>query len=716
MNGTDREQALIDDESITQVSNDAHYRSPRAGRPKNGHLRSLGGPGRKPRACLACRHLKMKCEILQDQSRCKRCHKKDLDCVAFRKPKLPAVSYESNEDLIDAMRREIQNLQKTIHSLVSNHEGPRPEIPGPILDSQVSPSGPSGSSQSLGQSPANLSSCAKATENHGMAMTRENSPEPTQDTNLGATSVLVTEPMGGLYEVTRLRNIRSNQAKLDISGPSGEENMDDFISRGVISEEEAEDLYRIFHMSLNHYLWVGLEQIHISLASVRRSSQLLTATILTITALHIPSSTKTFDDCYNEFLSLISSSMFSRYHSVDDVRALCIAAFWLSDVSWKLSGHAIRIATELNIHQSFFKALEAMFATTTLASPTDDPPMISESLQIREHEIFLDLPLADAIDFRVLSQVSLFQILTRVHDCFAERRLPHQDTTRALLSEMDFPQMRSFNLEIDKWRILWQSRQVANKYIGSFPPKGIVLYSYFAKFQLNSFAVRGINIYEGIISTERKEFANMAVSAAASSLTFVLEEEDLRRALVGTPLYVHTMIAFSAVFLMKVATKWNAVGFNIDPAFVWDLLDRVIHLLKTTITSKRHLLYHIGAGLEKMRTRLLEQENDPQSSMPLHQQSQTPFGCCDENTINQSACIHDRSGAFNSSTWANGSQMAAVDEFPNETDGMKRRTAPETDSGFDQIMSMSNDLIYEVFGENESSYDVYSLLSSQFAG
>lgn len=79
-----------------------------------------------------------------------------------------------------------------------------------------------------------------------------------------------------------------------------------------------------------------------------------------------------------------------------------------------------------------------------------------------------------------------------------------------------------------------------NQYIGSFPPKGIILYSYFAKFQLNSFAVRGINLSEGILSTERQEFANMAVSAAASSLTFVLEEEDLRRALVGTPLYVHS--------------------------------------------------------------------------------------------------------------------------------------------------------------------------------
>lgn len=53
--------------------------------------------------------------------------------------------------------------------------------------------------------------------------------------------------------------------------------------------------------------------------------------------------------------------------------------------------------------------------------------------------------------------------------------------------------------------------------------------------------MRGVNLSEGILSTERKEFANMAVSAAASSLTFVLEEEDLRRALVGTPLYAHLL-------------------------------------------------------------------------------------------------------------------------------------------------------------------------------
>ncbi|KIW01977.1 uncharacterized protein PV09_06812 [Verruconis gallopava] len=389
-----------------------------------------------------------------------------------------------------------------------------------------------------------------------MDMTRENSPEMTTREDQ-QDPVSLTEPMGSLYEVTRLRNIRSNQSKTYRSETRDESEPSDFISRGLLSESEAYELYKIFHASLNHYLWVGLEEIHADFASVRRSSPLLTATILTVTALHVPTSTETFDKCYKEFLELVSSSMFSRYHAIDDVRALVIAAFWLSDVSWKLSGHAIRIATELNIHQSFYKALEGdreHFLRARLwymlyvcdhhfSIAYGRPPMISESPQIRQIDQFLQNPHANALDERILSQVALMHILTRVHDSFAERRLPQQhDASRALLSEEDFPLMRSFNLEIDQWRIKWHSMQRNNTYIGTFPPKGILLYSYFAKLQLNAFAIRGIGIGHGRLSTERKEFANMAISAAASILTFVLEEEDLRRALVGTPLQVICLV------------------------------------------------------------------------------------------------------------------------------------------------------------------------------
>lgn len=79
-----------------------------------------------------------------------------------------------------------------------------------------------------------------------MAMTRENSLEPAQNVDQSNGAVTVEEPMGSLYEVTRLRNIRSNRAKTlrPVAGSQGE--LNDFISRGVISEHEAEELFKMY--------------------------------------------------------------------------------------------------------------------------------------------------------------------------------------------------------------------------------------------------------------------------------------------------------------------------------------------------------------------------------------------------------------------------------------------------------------------------------------
>lgn len=66
-----------------------------------------------------------------------------------------------------------------------------------------------------------------------MGMTRENSPDPPSGEDHVQNAVAVTEPMGSLYEVTRLRNIRSNQAKTARPEASGASSPEDFISRGV---------------------------------------------------------------------------------------------------------------------------------------------------------------------------------------------------------------------------------------------------------------------------------------------------------------------------------------------------------------------------------------------------------------------------------------------------------------------------------------------------
>ncbi|KAF3804153.1 Transcriptional activator of proteases prtT [Colletotrichum gloeosporioides] len=780
----------------------------------------VGGPGRKSRACLECKKLKMRCEVFPGDRKCRHCLRRNVSCIIKR-------SYDADVDTeddvtraleayekIDSMRSEIEQMNNKLDAVLaetarlqaeSAANGPRRQLharsryedPTAPVSHEDPPSVPS--HQSVAQhsgppsgTPGNMTSPAGIScreDNTHMAMTRENSPDPVSHGDPSNGSVTVEDPMGSLYEVTRLRNIRSNKSKMTRPLPEGQGQLNDFISRGVIAEAEAEELYEIFHTSLNHYLWVGLEQTHPSFISVRRSSELLTATILAVTALHIPTSAAaaTFDICYKEFLSLISSSMFSRYHSIDDVRGLCIAAFWMSEVSWKLSGHAIRIATELNIHQSFTAALDGNkehFLRARLwymlyvcdhhfSIAYGRPPMIAESIQIREHELFLASPFANALDARILSQVNLMQILTRVYDRFAERKLPalneirgrfgsardpvtgltsgtnsfsqgrpdaadqssSNDPSTAMLVESDFEALRMFNLEIDQWRMRWHARQTRNFCIGSFPPLGIILYSYFAKLQINSLAVRGVSLagssQDQFLSTERKEFANLAVSAAVSIITFVLEEDDMRRALVGTPLYVHTMIAFASVFLMKVATRWNSVmGLKVEEAYVARLLGRMIGVLKSAVTSDRHVLKHIATGLEKMLEKMEESRHRRQNSENMgaaRGQMDAPAGI-------------GMMGSFGNQQYGVGCEVS-----PNASRGVDAFSRPAVDAGGlmgaqlntpatwgagglgqtpnqpshhsyfgDGLNLMDDNLIFEAFGTG-SANDVYNLLSSQFS-
>lgn len=327
------------------------------------------------------------------------------------------------------------------------------------------------------------------------------------------------------------------------------------------------------------------------------------------------------------------------------------------------------------------------------------PPMIAESLQIRDHELFLQSPFADALDRRILSQVALMQILTRIYDRFIEgsKGLPQEKTASAMLTEQagggggDFDDLRAFNGEIDRWRMLWHARQENNPFIGSFPPKGIILYSYFAKLQLNSLAIRGVSLSSGQqLSTQRKEFVNLAISAAASILTFVLEEQDMRRALVGTPLYVHTMIAFASAFLMKGTTMWSRVmGLNIEAGYVTKLLGRVVSLLKTSVTSDRHVLHHIAFGLEKMLAKFSTTSGATTVQDSRQGALSTGISEHDNGHSAQSIPSYGHHVAFSNVEWGPG-----YTGTPSISDGL------------------SGDLIFEAFGSG-SANDVYDLLTSQ---
>ena len=293
-----------------------------------------------------------------------------------------------------------------------------------------------------------------------MTMTRDNSQEPE-----GAD--LHSAPMHSLYELTRLRNLRSNA---NINGNGGGKQKfnlleNDFISRGSVSLIEAENLFAFYNLTMNHFLWGGVTLVHPDLNSVRRSSPILCAAILTVAALNSADLSGALNTCYNEFLTQFINTTFDRYHTLDEIRALCIGAFWLSGLSWTLSGQAIRIATEIGLHLSMPKILRGATDQYERAQlwyllyvcdhhfsiAYGRPPIIQDDAAIIHHQSFLQLPSICSGDTRIICQVSLFMILTKAYHRFGS-------DMESPVSEEDLSEIRVYNVEVDQWRVNWQPR------------------------------------------------------------------------------------------------------------------------------------------------------------------------------------------------------------------------------------------------------------------
>ncbi|KFY84866.1 hypothetical protein V500_08929 [Pseudogymnoascus sp. VKM F-4518 (FW-2643)] len=534
----------------------------------------------KIRACSECKKHKIKCERLPVAQECIRCGRFGFKCIVNNQQQ------RMIEDDIEWKREataKSKQLEAAIVDLLRHNQLPPLSTyrhASPLIE---------------GVTPARSGPVEQAT-----AMTRDNSQEPDAEPDL------VSAPMHSLYEVTKLRNIRSD---LHGDGHGTANPVEDFISTGRLPLDEAEKLFRFFSQTMNQFLWGGIVLVHPDLSSVRRSSSLLTAAILAVASLHIPNHNEIFDMCYTELTTLVSNSILNRYHSLDEIRGLCIGAFWLSDLSWKLSGHAMRIATEMNLHRSLQKLIRGQTEQFERAElwfllyvcdhhfsiAYGRPPVIYESPSIKNYEEFLRHPSAVPGDVRLICQVALFITLMQVYHEFGSE-VEHP------LEEGDFSQLRTFNVAIEQWRLVWQPRSADSPYVGSYPSKGVVLHYHFAKFQVNSLALRAVPV-NSPLSMERKEAANIAISSAISTLNMLLHEPDIRGSIVGAQLFTHTMVAFCAVFLLKVAWLWDSVFLSINKQQVEELVQSLVDVMSNVSAGEKHLTYHIANGLTKMLDR-----------------------------------------------------------------------------------------------------------------
>ncbi|CAI6099742.1 unnamed protein product [Clonostachys chloroleuca] len=146
-------------------------------------------------------------------------------------------------------------------------------------------------------------------------------------------SSLVPAPMNNLYDLAKASSTdRSAPTTYTDTASSS----DDLISQGILSEAQARQLFDKYMNLQNQLLWGGVIFPYSTLESMREASVLLSTSILTVAVLHTPGQEETLQRCYNAFIALISNSSIVRNHNLHDVRGLCLGAFHLPNLSWRL--------------------------------------------------------------------------------------------------------------------------------------------------------------------------------------------------------------------------------------------------------------------------------------------------------------------------------------------------------------------------------------------
>ncbi|CAG7915626.1 unnamed protein product [Penicillium olsonii] len=588
---------------------------------------------RRIRACTECKRHKVRCDMKATDSTCSRCQRMGLECVVNKSLQTLLEDEADWKSMIESAMTDL--LRKSQLPELSYYQagGGSTETPSKKRDRKASTVSTDGKGLTHNRAaPGDMAIESTSTSESNYNFPRQQPQYSLDQEETGAAS-LVTAPMGSLYEVTQLSENRDNSPGRKLA--PDQTLVTDFISRGVVDVQEAEELFYQFDQVLNRYLWDGALLAHKDLTSARKSSSMLSAAILAVTALHMPNKERTFDTCYTEFAKLASESMLGHHHTLDDIRALCIGAFWLADVSWKLSGYAVRIATERNLHQFYRKAMQGSpehleqarlwYLLYTLehhfSIAYGRPPMIHEDASITQHNIFTQNPSTSQGDLRLHSQVDLFIILTRIYFAFGpdvELEVP----------ESDFSKIDQFDIDLGNWKSSWLPRLAGSRYVGAYPYKAVYMHYHFSRLQLNSVALRTYHssTSSGQMSFERRKRANIAVESAIATLQVCLDERDIQRALVGVPLYLHSMITFAAVFLLKIAarvcsngaipgsqgkqTSIASAGLQVDVSYVRVLVGRVVDIMVSCSqrASERHLSHHIARGLRKMLTGLEEWE------------------------------------------------------------------------------------------------------------
>ncbi|KAH9937267.1 uncharacterized protein B0H18DRAFT_969848 [Fomitopsis serialis] len=409
----------------------------------------------------------------------------------------------------------------------------------------------------------------------------------------------------------------------------------DVVTKKIIPESEARELFRIFYHGCSTFLPVFDVNVDTFEALHERSPFAVDCICMVAAQIRDgggkPSETSL--KCQEEVQAISCATLFSPVTRQEAVQAMILVSGW-SDNGWLSGGHAVRMAMELSMHKAWPELLKRMKANKASDSPKDRQLVISARtwfcLYLFEHQmsygtgrpsilkddesiwqcrLLLQHPLAIEDDMRLVSTVELMAIRERVNNNLS----PLFDKP---VDDITFNVLREADMEFRNWYATWDQAFSQKYEDAAFYRQSLQIQHLHAELYHNATALRGVDSPEDVLRMPpaQRDLAIRSIQIGCQVLDITVNSPAYREGMKYAVHYTHATATFSASFLLRLARLFPD---QCDMGEVRKMVERLATLL-AEVPGKRYALT-LQLMLKRFRKRSASTSRSPRTARPRSQ-------------------------------------------------------------------------------------------------
>ncbi|KAI0686657.1 hypothetical protein BC835DRAFT_1379255 [Cytidiella melzeri] len=348
----------------------------------------------------------------------------------------------------------------------------------------------------------------------------------------------------------------------------------DVVTKNIISEAEARELFRIFYHGCSTFLSVFDANVDTYDTLHERSPFAVDCICMVAARVRDGGGepSDTFLKCQEEVQSISCATLFSPVVRQEAVQAMILVSGW-SDNGWLSGGHAVRMAMEISMHKAWPEVLRRMKANKASTSPkerqlvisartwfclylfehqmsygTGRPAILKDDESIWQCRLFLQHPLAIEDDMRLVSTVELMAIRERIHNNLA----PLFDRP---VDDRTFQVLRDADVEFRNWYATWDQAFSQKYEDAAFYRQSLQIQHLTAELFHNATALRGIDGPEDVqkMPAAQREVAIRSIQIGRQILDITVNSPAYREGMKYAVHYTHATATFSASLVLRLA-------------------------------------------------------------------------------------------------------------------------------------------------------------------